>query len=384
MIEGKASITYKGKALEAYVQIQEGSLGVELIIPVISSESFECAEEIYATIIKQIAFFDKDNNLYSIENVLFFTRVFNLKENRLIGRFETFLRGVSLYGRGFIQIHFIGMEEIFLDLNEINKRKIDSSKWVFQKNGDRIIIRHDLRIIKNLNELRKIINRVIDYWGFTLGVEVFLDYMIFETEEGENVGRIIYDSDINYMVPKMIRVEDRYKQPYNKIEQELNKWLTIYPTYHEVIDIWRKTLHCKGVTEEDIFIWRCQSFELLCSLNVELRKSANEKMAPEQKYPNICNYLAAANERLTFLNCDVSYFQSVKKARDIYTHYNIKKDIGESEWKNANNIIRKALYRTMEELFSVSRIIRNDFFFLMFPNEEGRGRRKIMESDLFK
>lgn len=80
------------------------------------------------------------------------------------------------------------------------------------------------------------------------------------------------------------------EQPKTIVEG-INQWLLHYEPYKEVINIWKKTIYNRHVSDEDVFIWRCQSLELLCTLYKPLLDEAKSQIKnPKQSFPNLSNF----------------------------------------------------------------------------------------------
>ena len=142
--------------------------------------------------------------------------------------------------------------------------------------------------------------------------------------------------------------------PYGFSEEDffsgMQGWLTNADKYSRVIDIWKKTVYNSRVTDEGLFIWRCQAFELLCALTEEIEVVARENLADTQSYPNIRNYLYAVNSKYDIAAIAEPHFSKTKDVRDILTHNNPRKTATDSQRKNAYNIIWHFLITTMGKI----------------------------------
>lgn len=76
------------------------------------------------------------------------------------------------------------------------------------------------------------------------------------------------------------------------------------------------------MSEEDVFLWRCQAFELLCELNDTIYDEAIKLKENRQKAPNLRNYLEAINRVHHYVDCVDEDFKDVKEVRNQYTHNN--------------------------------------------------------------
>ena len=119
----------------------------------------------------------------------------------------------------------------------------------------------------------------------------------------------------------------------------LQSWLNHYDELRQVISLWERTIYNHTVSNEDLFIWRCQAYELLCQITGCLNDKAKEYLENGQSYPNIRQYLIATNELFGISNIDKSCFMDVKDVRDVLTHYNPNKSVSDRQKSNAYNII---------------------------------------------
>jgi hypothetical protein len=82
--------------------------------------------------------------------------------------------------------------------------------------------------------------------------------------------------------------------------------------------------------------------------------------------PNLKDFLIVVNNDIHFINCDEKEFDNVKHVRNIFTHYNPEKHITEGEWRNANQIIKRAFYSSFDNVIRVKRAV--DEFFFVIPD----------------
>ena len=130
----------------------------------------------------------------------------------------------------------------------------------------------------------------------------------------------------------------------------LQGWLNHVDKYSRVIDIWKKTIYNSNVSAEDLFIWRCQAFELLCTLTEEIKESAKKKLVDDKSYPNIRNYLCEVNSRYDIADFAESHFSKTKVIRDILTHNNPDKTASDEQFRNAYTLIHYFLVASIGEI----------------------------------
>lgn len=117
--------------------------------------------------------------------------------------------------------------------------------------------------------------------------------------------------------------------------------------------IWKKVIYNYSVSDEDVFLWRCQAFEMLCELNNDIYEEAIKIKDKRQQEPNLNNYLNALNQVHPFINCSNQDFIDVKEVRNLYTHNNPKKRVTERQWYNSIHIIHLALIEGIKFSFEM-------------------------------
>ena len=147
-----------------------------------------------------------------------------------------------------------------------------------------------------------------------------------------------------------------YKETIDSFFSGAKGWFNHYDDYLGTINIWKKTIYNSILDEEDLFIWRCQAFELMCTLNTEILEKANKLKAYKQESPNLKNFIYAVNSIYNFVTIDSDYFKDVKSVRDKLTHNNPKKHVTEIQKKNSYNLIQYFLIKTLEAIMGIEGI----------------------------
>ena len=144
-----------------------------------------------------------------------------------------------------------------------------------------------------------------------------------------------------------------YRQSKEDFFAGLHGWLENNEKYSRVIEIWKKTIYNTSVSDEDIFVWRCQAFELLCALTDEIKVEAYNNLAPDQSNPNVRNYLTVVSSRYDIARSFSDYYSDVKDVRDKLTHNNPKKTVTEDQIKNAYGLINHFLIATIAKIMGI-------------------------------
>ena len=200
--------------------------------------------------------------------------------------------------------------------------------------------------------------RVKQYFEFILGQEIGLRDVAFYNKEapGMERGEIIFEP---LLLPKTFlrTVKDNpYRESFDTLFAGLNGWMVNYDAYQRVIEIWQKSIYNLSVSKEDLFIWRCQAFELLCTLNPDIFQKADSLKAHKQQYPNLKNFLSAIKALYGIINVQPEYFRDVKDVRDVLTHNNPTKSVSDNQKKNSYSIMEVALSKAMAQIFGIKGI----------------------------
>ena len=140
----------------------------------------------------------------------------------------------------------------------------------------------------------------------------------------------------------------------------LNGWLREYEKCSEVINLWQKTIYNNNVLLEDLFLWKCQAFELLCSLYSGIYEKAKSFTGKNQANPNLKNYMSAVSSIYKLCETlDKKHYKDVKDVRDKLTHNNPMKTISEDQKKNAFSLIDYFLTKTIGVICEIDCISTN-------------------------
>ena len=109
-----------------------------------------------------------------------------------------------------------------------------------------------------------LVDKTKKYFEFVLKQEILIDSVEFcDSDKPYRCSKLIFDAILQ---PKTF-IKDIKNNPYPESEDVLfsglDGWLRNYDKYNEVVKIWQKSIYNINVADEDLFIWRCQAFELL-------------------------------------------------------------------------------------------------------------------------
>lgn len=208
------------------------------------------------------------------------------------------------------------------------------------------------------DELLVMVSRVKQYFEFICDQELLLEKVWFHNSDTQHIHSELVSDAI--LLPKTY-IKPLKENPYRGTQDELMRgleaWMSSYEGYIEVFSIWEKTIYNVNVAQEDLFIWRCQAFELFSTLETDIYEKAKTKMEKNQREPNLKNFLSS-------VSClyDISprlhqqYFADVKHVRDKLTHHNPRKNITEDQKKNSYNLIKYYLTSVLAKKFGISGI----------------------------
>lgn len=208
---------------------------------------------------------------------------------------------------------------------------------------------------KTALEFLELLSRIKQYIEFLCSQEIQLLDIRFSSEKqpGFYLAEVI---TAPIMIPKTF-VKKIDSNPYRKSKEDffagLHGWLENIEKYGRVIEIWNKTIYNTNVSDEDIFMWRCQAFELLCALTDKIKEEAYNNLAPDQSNPNLRNYLAVVSSKYDIAKSFTQCFSDVKDVRDKLTHNNPKKTVTEDQIKNAYGLINHFLVATIAKLMGI-------------------------------
>lgn len=217
---------------------------------------------------------------------------------------------------------------------------------------------------KSIDELLELVDKTKKYFEFVLKQEILLtDIHFCDCETRYRSSKLIYDPILRAKT-FVEEIKDRpYPESIDVLVSGLDGWLNNYDKYYDVIKLWQKSIYNINVSHEDLFIWRCQAFELLCTINKEIYDSAYSLRNPKQPYPNLNNFLTATNNLYDFFKgLDVKYFVYVKDVRDKLTHNNPEKTITAAQKENSFSLIEFFLIKTLCKTMSINGVQSPGFF----------------------
>ena len=208
----------------------------------------------------------------------------------------------------------------------------------------------------SVEELLDSVVHVKQYFEFICKQEILLEKIDFtNSDKRSEKGKLISD---NILIPKT-HIKRIKEKPYKGTPEELigglDGWLSAFDTYKDVFAIWEKTIYNANVSQDDLFIWNCQAFELLCTLEPTIFAKANTKKAKNQTNPNLKNFMMASSEIYDLTpKLDTQYYADVKEVRDKLTHNNPQKIVTDEQKKNSYCLIRHFFDSTIEKILNIS------------------------------
>lgn len=354
MITGKTTVKINESEYNINVLFYNNSQDFEIIIQDNSQLAYCVWDDLFGKRFSEIVFVDDFGTFFTAYDCICIKKFVNNEVIGIMGKYKTLISGWKIPKRGILTFHFDGIERFFnkfLDRIEEGYSQ-NKNEWKVCKDSNKIVVYTFVDDMITIENLLLQVTKVREYFEFLVNKEIAVDQVVYSDGAGISI-EILNDT---FLVSKNICVFDKVslKRP-NEILNGLNAWISSYELYKEVISIWRKTIYNRYVSEEDIFIWKCQSIELLCTLYEPLFvESKNFIQNPKQQSsPNLKNFLEALNKKYNFIKCDKVYFDEVKKVRNVYTHYNPKKHVSEREWWNASHLIGIALDAALQYVFKM-------------------------------
>jgi len=207
---------------------------------------------------------------------------------------------------------------------------------------------------KTIDELMQLLWIIKHYIEFLLSQEIRLTAVQLFGESPNDTATVIADSILVTNTP----IRDINAKAYPFTSEDffvgLRGWLGKYGKYERAIGIWLKTIYNAQVFPEDIYIWKCQAFELFCELTEEIINDAQAHKAPDQSYPNIRNYLISSSSLYGIVS-DVAEnhaecFMDAKNVRNEFTHHNPSKPVTEIQIKNSFKLMNCCLPSLMSKV----------------------------------
>lgn len=339
---------------------------LEIIIPLTSGKSLEVADYLFARRFGTIVIVNEKGQKFTAYDCICVRKVMNIDEITISGQYKTLIKGLNIPQSGVLSFHFEGLEHYLSRESEFEnfEHSLKENEWSLINNEGTIEVATKISGIEHIESLIAPLLRVREYFEFLIDNEIYIDQVVYSDEGGTSI-EILNDKLL--MSENDCLFDKTTSQKIDVIEKGINQWLSQYEPYKEVFKIWRKTIYNRQVSVEDVFIWRCQSLELLCTLYQPLLDDAKSliKNPKKQSFPNLSNFLEALNAKCNFIKCDNTYFDEVKVVRNVYTHYNPDKHISEREWWNASHLIESALKAAVGYVMGLD--IKNTGFFIQMP-----------------
>lgn len=340
-------------------------------------------------------FTGKDSKPYTAYGVKFFSKEVQLMNNGILTLYGSFSRLIREYESdqkySTISFAFDGIERLFRyekfesDYSQndiaihkngsirIEQQLTDSLSCIVHSYYEGVIastdlyhinLKQDKRItiestnLLDADEWITIIQKIKLYFEFVINQEIRVRDVRFSNKENDVRKKATLVSDQLLSPKTYIKVVE--ERPYNGTEQELlaglSRWMNHFNEYKRTIEIWQKTIYNVNVQAEDVFIWEAQAFEILCETNKKIYDLAVSLKAPNQKYPNLYNYLLAAQTELNFSKHEDVYYYDIKEVRDYYTHNNPDKSITSNQKTNSFRLIHYILRKSISCIFVLPKI----------------------------
>ena len=347
---------------------------LEIIVPLTSEKSFAAVDYVFFKNIKELVIVNEEGQKFTAYDCVCYRKVINIDKITMSGQYKTLIKGSTIPKAGVLYFHFEGLEHYFEKSEFINSEQLlKENEWSLINNEGSKEIAAKISGTENIESLIIPLLRVREYFEFLIASEIYIDKVVYSNKATETI-EILNDK---FLISKNeCFFDETSTQSPEVIEKGINQWLSHYESYKEVFKIWRKTIYNRQVSDEDVFIWRCQSFELLCTLCQPLFDDAKQliKTPKRQQFPNLSNFLGALNAKCHFINCDDSYFDKVTDVRNVYIHYNPNKHITDREWHNSTHLIDMALKVAIR--YAMGLDITDIGFFILMPEGSGENIRR--------
>lgn len=398
MIDVFSILKVGAEPLTVFGKIDEINHQIELNYQIINAQSLELREKLVYGPKFIIQLTDTQAQLYSIYGCKISCATMSIAQSNVVvlnGSFDRLIREdclEKLYE--FILFSFVGIEQIFPlekftteledDENMLKFVKEKRQTTVYKLNDElectiesrfhnaiksdslvnldiqqEKVIRLTFSEAKTVDELLLVLGQVKTYFEFILKQEIKISLIEFgsvSTKDFKN-SILLYDDLLQPKTYIKAVPQNPYRDSAGKLFCGMRGWIQLYDKYSDVIEIWEKTIYNTHVSKDDLFIWRCQAFELLCTIDPVVYSKATALKGPKQAHPNLKNFLSATNEIYgLFPNIDCHYFKDVKEVRDKLTHNNPKKAVTEDQKYNSQMLIDYFFTRTVMKTFQISGI----------------------------
>lgn len=203
---------------------------------------------------------------------------------------------------------------------------------------------------KTISELMTIMWKIKSYIEFLLSQEIQLSDISFSNNSAILSSDVISDPILLTNTSIKPIKKQLYSFSIEDFANGLKGWMEQYDRIRRVIQIWQKTIYNSKVSEEDIFLWRCQAFEHLCEIENTIKSDAFLQLAQDQNYPNLRNYLISVSNIYGIAVDSKDYFMDVKKVRDSLTHNNPDKLVSEKQFRNSFVLMEYYLKATVSKI----------------------------------
>ena len=363
-VNGKTTVRIDEMEYNINVIFQVPSRRLKIIIPLESAKSYKVADFLFAKRFNSIVIVNEIGKEFTAFDCVCIRKITQIDEIVVVGQYKTLIKGRNIPNRGVLSFHFEGFEHFLNRFSDFKGYELSQKEnnWSLLNNEGTLEAVVKVNNINCIDSLITLLVKVREYFEFMIDREIYVDRVAYSDGLGASI-EVLNDKLLMSQNDCLIN-EVSLEQPKTIVEG-INQWLLHYEPYKEVINIWKKTIYNRHVSDEDVFIWRCQSLELLCTLYKPLLDEAKSQIKnPKQSFPNLSNFLDALNIKHEFIKCDKDYFDEVKDVRNVYTHYNPDKHVSEREWRNASYIIKSALKAALGFVMQLD-IKNNDFGFLI-------------------
>lgn len=208
-------------------------------------------------------------------------------------------------------------------------------------------------------DINRVILKIKSYFEFIIKQELKISSIVYKNENPFDCFDGVLISGLMLQSKTMVKKirEFPFRDTDKKFFSGMKAWMDLYEPYQEVVGIWQKTIYNSNVPKMDRFIWICQAFELLCTINTEIYEKSKQFKAANSANPNLYSFLCATNELYKIADgISVEYFKLVKDVRNKLTHNNPRIIITDNQKENAYQIIEFFFTKTMETLLGIDGI----------------------------
>lgn len=363
MINGKTTVPID-EGYNVNVNFHVPSQKVEIVIPFTSKKSLKIADFLFTRGLNEIVIVNELGQVFTAYDCIFVKTITKADKIIIFGQYKTLIRGRNIPNAGEISFHFEGLDDFFGKSSNFPCFDFSSkeNRWSLLNNNGTVEAVAKVSEIDCIDSLIALLVKVRECFEFLIDSEISIDRIVYSDSAGTSI-EIINDKFL--MSKNDCLFNQTIQEKPETVIKDINQWLLHYEAYKEVISIWRKTIYNRQVSDEDVFIWRCQSLELLCTLYKPLFVDAKRRNPDKKTDPNLFHFLEALNAQCKFIECHKTYFKKVKYVRNVFTHYNPKKHVSEREWQNSSHLIKIALKAAV--IYVMKLDIRNMGLFIPIP-----------------